>query len=82
MTAILKSKMAVLDLLMLFIFKYHWQVFNCEVKINVLNPKLAKHHLTNNSVDGKHNLLSVNHISSDLEGHQVQYHDIRFGTIS
>ena len=65
MTTILKFK----DLLILF--RYHWKVFNWEVKIIVLNPKLAKHHLTNNSVDGKPNLLSVNHISSDLEGHQV-----------
>ena len=63
------------DFIYLF-FKYHWKVFNCEVNINVLNPKLANYHLTNNSVDGKHNLFSVNHISSDLEGHQVQDCDL------
>ena len=44
MTAILKSKMAVLDLLILFIFKQISleSVHNCEVEINVLNPKVAK----------------------------------------
>ena len=62
--------------------KYHWKVINCEVEINVLDPKVAKHHLRINSVDGKHNVLSINHISSDLEGHQVQERDFRFGTIS
>ena len=60
--------------------KYHWKVFNCEVEINVLNLKVAKHHLRINSV-GKHN-LSINRISSDLEAHQVQERDFRFGTIS
>ena len=52
------------------------------MEINVLNLKVAKNHLRINSVDGKHNLLSINHISSDLEGHQVQERDFRFGTIS
>ena len=52
------------------------------MEINVLNPKVAKHHLRINSVDGKHNLSSINHISSELEGHQVQDRDLRFGTIS
>ena len=68
MTAIMKSKMAVLDLLIVFsfFFKYHWKVFNCGVEINVLNPKIAQNHLRINSVKGKHNLLSINHISSDL----------------
>ena len=84
MTAILKSKMAVLDLLILFIFffKYHWKVFNCEVEIHVLNPKLTQNHLRIKSVEGKHYLLSINHISSYLEGHQVQDRDFRFSTIS
>ena len=56
-------------------------VFNCEVEINVLNPKVAKNHPRINSVDGKHNLLSINHISSDLEDHQVQDGAFKFGTI-
>ena len=51
------------------------------MEINVLNPKVAKHHLRINSVDGKHNLLSINHISSGL-GQQVQERDFRFGTIA
>ena len=53
-----------------------------EVEIHVLSPKVAKHHLRINYVVGKHNLLYINHISSDLEGHQVQYRGLRFGTIS
>ena len=48
----------------------------------ILNLKVAKNHLMINSVDGKHNLLSINHISSDLVGHQIQERDFRFGTIS
>ena len=52
------------------------------MEINVLNLKVAKNHLRINYVDGKHNFLSINHISSDLEGHQVQERDFRFGTIS
>ena len=87
MTAILKSKTAVLDLLILFIFffKYPWKVFNCEVKIHVLSPKVSQNHLRINTVEhveGKHIVLSINHISSDLAGHQVQDRDFRFGTIS
>ena len=49
---------------------------------NVLNPKLAKKSSEENYVVGKHNVLPINHISSDLEGHQVQYRDFRFGTLS
>ena len=52
------------------------------MEINVLNLRVAKNHLRINSVDGKHNLLSINHISSDLEGHPVQERDFRFDTIS
>ena len=51
------------------------------MEIHVLNPKVAKHHLRIKYVDGKHNLLSINHIPSDLEGHQVQDRDLGFGTI-
>ena len=53
MTAILKSKMAVLDILILCIFLKNitGKFFNCEVEINVLNPKVAKNHLRINSVD-------------------------------
>ena len=52
MTAILKSKMAILNLLILFNFfcKYHGKVFNCELEIHVLNPKVAQNHLRINSV--------------------------------
>ena len=28
------------------------------------------------------NIMSINHISSDLEGHQVQERNFQFGTIS
>ena len=69
------------DLIYLF-KKYHWKVFNCEVEINVLKLRVAKNHLRMNFVDGKHNLLSINHISSDLEGHQVQERNFKFGIIS
>ena len=43
---------------------------------------LLQNHLRINSVDGKHSMLSLNHISSDLEGHQVQERNFKFGTIS
>ena len=42
---------------------------------------VAKNHLRINFV-GKHILLSINHISSDLEGHQVQERNFKFGIIS
>ena len=72
MTVILKSKMAVLDLLILFIFfeKYQWTVFNCEVEMYWIQSLLKSSE--ENYVVGKYNVLSINHISSDLEGHQVQ----------
>ena len=52
------------------------------MEIHVLNPNVAKDHLRINYVDGKHNWLSMNHIPSVLEGHQVQYRDLGVGTIS
>ena len=52
------------------------------MEINVLKLMVAKNHLRINFVDGKHILLSINHISSDLEGHQVQERNFKFGIIS
>ena len=52
------------------------------MEINVLKLRVAKNHLRINFVDEKHNLLSSNHISSNLEGHQVQERNIKFGIIS
>ena len=51
------------------------------MEINVLKVRVAKNHLRINFVDGKHNLWSINHISSDLEGHQVQEGNFIFGII-
>ena len=47
-----------------------------------IESKCDQNHLRINSVDGKHNVLSINHISSDLEGHQVQERNFQFGTFS
>ena len=47
-------------------FRYHLKVFNCEMEIHVLNPKVAQNHRSINSVDGKHNVLYINHIPSDF----------------
>ena len=52
------------------------------MEINVLKLRVAKYHIRINFVDGKLNLWSINHISSDLEGHQVQERNFKFGIIS
>ena len=82
MTAVLKFKMAALELWFYLSLKKisleSFQLWSGNKCIETL--KVAKN-LRINFVDGKHNLWSINHISSDLEGHQVQERNFKFGKI-